>query len=75
MRLPFVINHMEISPTGGCRGLLVKDPPQGNLWICTKCEASYTYDDLDYLGGDFILRTVDYDRDSSDWEFDAELYY
>jgi hypothetical protein len=70
---PTIIDHAEISPTGGCRGALVKDHPHGNIWRCTNCGASYTGGELEYLGGDFILRTED--RDSSDWEFDAELYY
>lgn len=72
--IPSIIDHAEVSPTGGCRGALVKDHPYGNTWSCTNCGASYTGGELEYLSGDFILMTVDYDRDSSDWEFDAELY-
>ena len=73
--IPSIIDHAEIAPTCGCKGALVRNHPHGNIWNCTNCNAAFTGGELEYLGGDFILRTVDYDRDSSDWEFDAELYY
>lgn len=62
--------HYDIEPVKECFGELVEHVdwkpgyPKRVYYICSECEEE--------IPGEVVLN---HDRDTSDWEFDAELYY
>jgi hypothetical protein len=52
--LPAVIEHVEINPTGGCKGFVVQEAEHSLSWECSECDARYWARDLYYLSGDYI---------------------
>lgn len=63
-RIPAVMEHTEINPTGGCTGYAVKRAEHINLWQCTECGAEYNGNQLYYLSGDYIADQL---RDKEDY--------
>lgn len=54
IKLPAVIEHREINPTGDCKGHVVQEAEHVLSWECTSCGAEYDEEQLRYLSGDWV---------------------